>query len=556
MIKKIIFDSLTSDGESREMTTRNLTAVFKPGLPNLTRNNFAIDGADIVKVAVVSHSEEESVYNIAIENITKANGRLIAVSVAQSISENYGVWNVRRYAPVWVREVSWEALEANGASEEITTTELTLGFSSAVNLSESDFEIPEGATIVSLYPCGHEYEPPTTPAAEEEEEQGGNSSLNFLGRLVNGVTSFIDGVKDRIMPTVNDQDTSTPPATLTAGQEVASLEAVLTKEGAAEPVQEAPAEAEKEKAAADARDSEGSTCWKMEIALDPEIVNGTTLTVRLAREWTTGEDGFIITPTSKDVEVYVHVKKNNWVQATNSRNTPTLGRSGYTTVAMSVPYTDDSLFAHLGNGGIIIDQPGDYEVSISVYGSANKEGGLYFTLGNGISWAEYVLEDVVFNSTKTVIIPNRTRGMAFNLQAKSQFNTTQLTMDAAQSFMSVKYLGRGIIGAELEQGERAIPESLPNRQQITALNEVDTAYDARLDTLEGTDASHSGRLETLEGTDTAYDERLDNLEGTDADHGARISALEGDVVIPEEPAQPPAEEAPPPADEAVAEAVR
>jgi hypothetical protein len=247
------------------------------------------------------------------------------------------------FVTIWIKNVEYTALEANGCSEDVTTDALFMEFTPSISgLKQKDFTVT-GATAVS-------FEETTNPSAD-----------------------------------------------------------------------------------ASSADDQASSWYRMGIQLPAGAKDGDVVTV----EWANDEGGYTITPTSKTSMVYVHVPKRTWAQISNQIGAAfTLNSAASLKIPLPAAHDADSKLMHANGTGIVVDQPGDYEVSISVAGHADKMGALTLSVDNGQKSTFSVMAtgdegetSFPFTADRTMMFSDVAAGTVFELDMKSQFGNTAVALD-------------------------------------------------------------------------------------------------------------------------------
>jgi hypothetical protein len=134
----ISFNSLTANGTSNSVTTTDLTLTFSADITGLTAADITVTGADKGTITRVS----TGVYTLSISGITVANSQNIAVAISKV---GFAFTSPTRLVAVNVGP-TFNSLTANGTSNSVTTTVLTLTFSADIaDLSGTDITVT-GAT--------------------------------------------------------------------------------------------------------------------------------------------------------------------------------------------------------------------------------------------------------------------------------------------------------------------------------------------------------------------------------------------------------------------------
>lgn len=141
----IAFNSLTANGVSGSVATTALTLVFGADVTGLSATDITVTGATKGLLTRIGMG----VYTLGISGLTVANGADITVSVAKS-----GFIFTPSFKTVAANAatagITFASLSANGVSGSVTTTALTLVFSSDVaGLAATDFTVT-GATKGAL----------------------------------------------------------------------------------------------------------------------------------------------------------------------------------------------------------------------------------------------------------------------------------------------------------------------------------------------------------------------------------------------------------------------
>ncbi len=137
----ITFSSLSANGSSNAVTTTTLALTFSADIDGLTASDLSVNGA--TKGALSRSST--GLYLLTISNITVPNGSNITVAVIKS-GFTFTPDSRTVAANVAITAFTFSSLTANGTSNSVTTTSLTLTFSAEVpGLSGADLVV-SGAT--------------------------------------------------------------------------------------------------------------------------------------------------------------------------------------------------------------------------------------------------------------------------------------------------------------------------------------------------------------------------------------------------------------------------
>ena len=145
----ISFNALTANGESGSVSTTLLTMVFSADVAGLSASDIIIDGASKGTLTRTG----AGVYTLVVNSITVANGGNITVAVSKpGFVFTPSIKTVA--AKVLTRAIDIININANGTSNSVSTTALTLTFSADVpGLSASNITLI-GATKVALTSVG------------------------------------------------------------------------------------------------------------------------------------------------------------------------------------------------------------------------------------------------------------------------------------------------------------------------------------------------------------------------------------------------------------------
>jgi hypothetical protein len=337
----ISFVSLEANGSSLKETTSMLTLTFNPGVPDLIAQNIAFDGAELGALQDVSGDGTKFQIPIAKFDKPIKDGDSLKLSIVY-VHENAYITPSYRMVQVWIKNVEFAELQANGASGEVTTDALLLKFV------------------------------PTHSGMKPENFQ-------------------VQGA----LPT--------------------SLEEVFDPDGG---------------------DPADASWYRMGIELPADVQDDDVVTVSLINN----ENSYTVSPMEKSVAIYVHLPKRTWSQVSNQSGASyTLSSANPPCkIALPVPFVDDSYLMHADGNGIVIDQPGDYEVSISVCGCVDKTGFLTLNVDKDQKSAFSVIAigetgDTAyrFSADRTMMFPDTPAGTVFALDMKSQFTSTALVLDKA-----------------------------------------------------------------------------------------------------------------------------
>ncbi|MBN1603577.1 MAG: InlB B-repeat-containing protein [Chitinispirillaceae bacterium] len=145
----VSFSELIANGESGKVTTTELTLTFNVNPTTLTESNITLTGA--TRGALTGTGLTRT---LVISNITVADGQVVTVAISNP--PGYEITGSPRTIAVYKAPttVNFSALEANGASGEITTTELKITFDTdPTTLTAADITIV-GAVMGQLSGTG------------------------------------------------------------------------------------------------------------------------------------------------------------------------------------------------------------------------------------------------------------------------------------------------------------------------------------------------------------------------------------------------------------------
>jgi hypothetical protein len=367
-----------------------------------------------------------------------------------------------------VQEVQYTALTANGASGTETTDKLIISFSPGIpGLTEANFGIAgatKGTVVDASEGAGISYVMNISDITVYNEEpvqvsvavipQGYSVDPHARSTPV-----FVKGIVwDSAIGNGQSNVTTTNKVTLTFTPAVPGLKLSDFE------VTGATATALTDTTPAGTTDS---STYVMDVTLDGDIGNNDNITIDLISNF----PDYTVCPNTQTVVVYVHQPDRIWSQVLVADDrTFTLNKTTPVAIPFNTPYIDDSRFMHAENGGIVLDEPGDYEVTLSLNYIPNKDGYTSFNLAPGYPKAYLgVMADSYFAgqpvmSTKTVIFPDCEEGLVFNLTATSLYNETQLNFPGnLKSSLTIK---------RIEPEENVEPESYGSIRYISFKNDA------------------------------------------------------------------------------------
>ncbi|MDR0914039.1 MAG: hypothetical protein LBM65_02580 [Oscillospiraceae bacterium] len=439
--KQIFFKSLTANGAKNLITTTVLTAEFLEGNPNLELKNLSIAGADIVEVRDIS-TETVFKYEIEINNIDEpvdgALPRIVEIAIATQPRESE-IWPDSKKTAVNLKQYAFTSLSANGVTNFITTDKLYAVIAPAMDtLTGNNFTV-DGATVngVRLMPES-EYSDipifnalsstwflnnvPDNFAFRQDGIPSGRPSISFAGGLADGSTQTFggeptpDGVRLLgLQGTYQDAATQTGEETPTDGDN--NITPPPTNTTPATPLVPA---------------TPNYSVYELAVTLNPDKKDEDKVSVKIAIP------DELVVPNELDVPIYVHQKTRTWVQvANNGVINRTLNSGVFTLLPLSRPIIDDSVHLHANADGIVIDDFGDYEVTVTVQYSVSVDSNIEFQLLAGDStynFSGYGFQDethaLTNTITRTFMLPNVASGTQFNLEAKSQYNEVAFSCNA------------------------------------------------------------------------------------------------------------------------------
>ncbi|MDR0946242.1 MAG: hypothetical protein LBM87_00650 [Ruminococcus sp.] len=520
----VSYKSLTANGKSKVETTTRLVLTFEPGVPGLTKKNLGFAGFSGITLTDVSSGKGET-YNCDVTEIDVNDGDHVTISVA-TVPKGYVVTPSAKTVQVWVKEISFVSLTANGKSKEENTSELTLEFNPGFNgilpenvalsntctkgefkdisggagtkysLKVSKLTVNDGDKLqvtINQKPVNCELNPVSrdvqvwrkhvnftlTADGSTLTETTKNLTLKFDKGLPGLKPENVEVVgckcgKTAEIPGTNGSQYATPISEIAVknGEKVTvnvkqePVDAVLVPTSQTVPV--FIQEVKFTEAIADGK-SKVTTTQNIELKFDKGLPGLTVDCIAIDKatpksivDISTAKDGSeyvlaitniavkdsekikisivktpyqcTLTPTERDVVVYLRQKPRTWVQIFAAQGGSfALSNSAYTNIPVTVPYVDDSPYLHGANGGIIIDVAGDYEVTVSASYTANKEAAISFTTANNYkdpyAGAFTDVSDTLgVTTTRTIMFPDCPVGTIFTINAMSNYTGTTVKL--------------------------------------------------------------------------------------------------------------------------------